>query len=101
MSGTPEYFHGGRAFLRPGGLLLPGQRPNSWGDTFDENGRSVYVYCTTDIDTAESYADAVRQIAGRRRAYVYRVEPTGPLLPDYNGADFKSRHPLRVLERLS
>lgn len=100
MSDGTRYYHGSRAHLRPGGLILPGQRPNPWGDTFDDNGRSVYVYCTTDLDTAESYADAVRQQTGRR-SYVYEVEPTGPLLGDYNGADRKSRHPLRVVERLS
>ena len=95
-----EYFHGGRAFLREGGLIRPGQRPNPWGDTFDDNGRSVFVYCTTDLDTAESYADAVRQQTGRR-GHVYRVRPTGELRPDYNGHDFKSRHPLEVIERIS
>lgn len=98
-SPATEYYHGGRAFLREGGLIRPGQRPNPWGDTFDEDGRSVFVYCTTDLDTAESYADAIRQLG--RRGYVYRVRPTGPLLPDYNGHDFRSRRPLEVIERLS
>lgn len=94
-----EYFHGGRAFLREGGMIRPGQRPNSWGDTFDDRGRSVFVYCTTDQDTAEAYADAVRRERGR--GYVYRVRPTGALMPDHNGRDFRSRHPLEVIERLS
>lgn len=99
-AGAPQpLYHGGRAYLRPGALLRPGQRPNAWGDTFDEDGRSVFVYCTTSLDTAESYADAVRQ-AGRR-GHVYLVRPTGELFPDYNGADYKSRHPLEVVERLS
>mgnify|MGYP001613861033 CR=1 FL=1 len=80
-------------------MIRPGQRPNSWGDTFDENGRSVFVYCTTDPDTAEAYADAVRRECGR--GHVYRVRPTGPLRSDYNGSDFKSVHPLEVIERLS
>lgn len=96
---TAEYFHGGRAFLREGGMIRPGQRPNSWGDTFDDRGRSVFVYCTTDQDTAESYADAVRRETGR--GFVYRVRPTGALLPDTNPRDHRSRHPLEVIERLS
>jgi hypothetical protein len=94
-----EYFHGGRAFLREGGMVRTGQRPNPWGDTFDENGRSVFVYCTTDLNTAESYADAIRSNGGR--GHVYRVRPTGSLLPDHNGRDFKSRSPLEVIERLA
>lgn len=93
------FYHGGRARLLPGRLLRPGQRPNPWGDTFDDEGRSVYVYCTTDLDTAESYADAVRR-ATRRPAYVYEVRPTGELLPDYNGHDFKSKHPLEIIRRI-
>lgn len=95
------YYHGGRARLREGDLLKPGQRPNSWGDTFDDRGRSVFVYCTTDLGTAEEYADAIRRIAGRRTAYVYEVRPTGDLLPDRNGQDFKSRAPLEIVQRLN
>jgi hypothetical protein len=87
-------YHGGRARVAVGGLIEPGRRPNNWGDTFDERGRSVYVYCTTDLSTAESYAQAC---GGGR---VYEVEPTGDLLPDYNGSDFKSRKPLKVIARV-
>lgn len=92
-------YHGGRARLLPGRLLRPGQRPNPWGDTFDDNGRSVYLYCTTSLDTAEAYADAVRHT--RRLGYVYEVRPTGPLLPDYNGSDYKTRHPLEIVRRIN
>lgn len=95
---APEYYHGGRARLRPGALIRPGQRPNPWGDTFDDDGRSVFVYCTSSLDTAEAYAEAVRRTG--RRAYVYRVRPTGDLLPDGGGQDFRSRQPLEIIERL-
>lgn len=99
-AGEVEYFHGGRVRLSEGGLLRPGQRPNPWGDTFDERGRSMFVYCTTDQSTAESYADEIQRLTGHR-AYVYRVRPTGRLLPDTNGRDFKTRYPLEVIERLT
>ncbi len=92
-------YHGGRVWRRPGQEIRPGQRPNPWGDTFDSRGRSVYVYCTTDLSTALSYADAIGGPGGRK-GYVYEVEPTGELLPDRNGSDFKSVHALVVVERV-
>lgn len=92
-------YHGGRARLVPGRLLRPGQRPNPWGDTFDDNGRSVYIYCTTRLDTAQSYAEAVRQQTGRQ-ARVYEVKPTGPLLADCNAQDYRSRYPLEIVRRV-
>lgn len=89
-------YHGSRARLREGDLIRPGRKPNPWGDTFDENGRSLYVYATASLNTAECYAAAV---AGR--GYVYEVEPTGDVLPDYSGDDVKSLHPFRVLKRIA
>jgi hypothetical protein len=94
-----RYYHGGRAALAPGQLIKPGQRPNPWGDTFDSRGRSLYVYCTTDRGTAESYATAVRKTG--RRAHVYEVRPTGQLLPDGSSRDFKSSAPLEVVRRVN
>jgi hypothetical protein len=97
---TGPLYHGGRARLREGDFLLPGQRPNPWGDTFDARGRSLYVYCTEDLGTAQNYADAISRATGRV-AYVYEVLPTGTLLPDYSGSDYKSLDPLLVVRRVS
>lgn len=100
-AGAPaaKYYHGGRSRLRAGEKITPGRKPNPWGDTFDEKGRSIFVYCTTDLSTAESYADAIRRVGGR--GYVYEVRPLGVLWPDGHGSDFKSVIPLEVVERLS
>lgn len=89
-------YHGSRSRLTPGDLITPGQRPNPWGDTFDERGRSVFVYATASLNTAECYAAAVQG-----RGHVYEVEPTGETLPDYSGDDVKSRHPFRIVRKLA
>ena len=89
------FYHGGRANVCEGDLIAPGRRPNDWGDTFDERGRSVYVYATERLDTAESYATAVIG-----HGHVYEVEPTGETLPDYGGGDVKSLHPFRVVRKI-
>lgn len=87
-------YHGGRARVREGDLITPGRRPNPWGDTFDERGRSVYAYATTSLETATAYADAT---GGR----VYEVEPTGPVAPDYGPGDVKSLHAFKVIKKVS
>jgi hypothetical protein len=87
-------YHGSRSHrIRPGDLIVPGRRPNPWGDTFDDRGRSVYVYATTSLSTAQAYADAT---GGR----VYLVEPTGPVAPDYGPGDVKSTHPFRMIRKV-
>ena len=88
-------YHGGRAHVREGDLITPGRKPNGWGDTFDERGRSVYAYATERLETAESYAAAVTG-----RGHVYEVEPTGETVPDYGGDDVKSLHPFRVVRKI-
>jgi hypothetical protein len=92
------FYHGGSARMHPGDVLTAGARPNSWGDTFDDRGRSVYVYFTTDLSTAESYADAVGP-----RGCVYEIEPAGEIEMDNGGGDgaFRSLYPLLVINRIS
>lgn len=87
-------YHGSRARIRPGSLVTPGQPPNPWGDTFDEHGRSVYVYASDRLDVARSYADAVKALG--LRSFVYEVQPTGGLFHDGTG-DVRSRHPFIVV----
>lgn len=83
-------YHGGRARLGEGGLITPGRRTNSWGD---EGPKSRHVFFTTNPATAQSYAT-------ESKGHIYEVEPTGPFHPDYNGEDFKSQHPLRVIRKV-
>lgn len=84
-------YHGSRAKnLKPGDLVRPGRKPNAWGD---EGPKSKHVFFTTRHDTARSYAD---QAGG----HVYEVEPTGEFHTDYNGDDYKTKHPLRVIRRV-
>lgn len=92
VEASGPYYHGGRANVRVGGLIKPGHKLNSWGD---EGGpRARFVYVSTSRETAEAYADAVG------RGHVYEVEPTGPIVHDRFGTDFKSEHPFRVVARL-
>lgn len=92
------FYHGGRARMQPGDMLTAGNRPNPWGDEFDDRGRSVHVYFTTDLSVAESYANALGA-----RGRVYEVEPTGEVEMDNGGGEgsFRSRDPLLVLCQLS
>jgi len=81
-------FHGGRARVKPGGLIKPGHKANPWGD---RPGRlSTHVFAATDMMTAADYAKATR---GR----LYEVEPTGELLPDTHEGEFKTAAPLAVI----
>lgn len=84
------FYHGGRARLNAGGLITPGRKTNGWGD---EGRSSRHVYFSTDPNSAEQYA---RQAHG----HLYEVEPTGECHLDYQGTDFKSTAPLRVIRRI-
>lgn len=83
-------YHGSRSkSLDTGDLIVPGRKTNPWGD---EGAKSKHVFFTQNLSTAQSYADD----AG---GHVYEVEPTGEFATDYNGEDYKTKHPLRVLRR--
>lgn len=91
------YYHGTRATLGPGDLLLPGSDPN-FGRTLS------HVYLTRTLDAAIWAAELAR---GDGPGRIYRVVPTGPVEDDPNVTDkkfrgnptksFRSRHPLRVI----
>lgn len=83
-------YHGGGKRMKAGDTIRPGRKTNPWGD---EGPKSSHVYFTTRKDTAASYAD---QSGG----HVYEVEPTGDFRMDYNGDDYKTQHPLRVVRKL-
>ncbi|ROS25945.1 NAD(+)--rifampin ADP-ribosyltransferase [Cellulomonas sp. PhB150] len=93
------YFHGTKADLSVGDLLVPGRRSNFGG------GRTAgHVYVTMTLDAA-SWGAELAQGEGRGRIYV--VEPTGPLEDDPNVTDkkfpgnptrsYRSKAPVRVV----
>ena len=92
-------YHGTRADLKPGDLIMPGHTSN-----FGKKGRTAnYVYLTRTLDAATWGAElAIGDAPGR----IYIVEPTGPIEDDPNLTNqkfrgnptksFRSRAPLRV-----
>lgn len=86
------FYHGGRSRIRPGGQVTAGRRTNSWGD---EGTNAKYAHLTTNMETAAAYA---REHGARGRLYV--VQPTGPVRPGYGSDEYKSEHPLEVVEEI-
>lgn len=90
------YYHGTRADVRPGEMLVPGKDPN-FGKILS------HVYLTRTLDAAIWAAELA---LGEGRERIYLVEPTGPVEDDPNVTDkkfrgnptksFRSRDPLRV-----
>ena len=94
-----SYFHGTRADLKPGDLIVVGHQSN-----FAESTPLSWVYLTSTLDAAIWGAELA---AGSGRERIYVVEPTGPVVDDPNLTDkkfpgnptlsFRSREPLRVI----
>jgi rifampin ADP-ribosylating transferase len=94
-----SFFHGTRADLEPGDLIVVGHRSN-----FTEAGPLSWVYFAGTLDAAIWGAELATG-AGRERIYV--VEPSGPIVDDPNLTDkkfpgnptlsYRSRDPLRVI----
>lgn len=95
--GTPLY-HGTRADLRPGDLIVPGVRSN-----FGSRRVANHVYLTATLDAAIWGAELAQ---GDGPGRIYTVVPTGPVEDDPNLTDrkfpgnptrsYRSRQPLRV-----
>lgn len=69
-------YHGTRADLKPGDLIVPGYRSN-----FGTKKKAGYVYLTKSLDAAAWGAElALGEDPGR----VYSVDPTGPIMADPN-----------------
>ena len=93
-----RHYHGTRADLRPGHLIVPGHSSN-----YGKGKKATYVYLTGTLDAATWGAELARG-AGPGRIYI--VEPTGPISDDPNLTDkkfpgnptksYRSREPLRV-----
>jgi hypothetical protein len=94
-----QFFHGTRADLAHGDLIMTGFRSN-----FGEGKPLSWVYCTSTLDAAIWGAEMA---AGDGRQRIYLVEPTGPMVDDPNLTDkkfpgnptlsYRSRDPLRVV----
>jgi rifampin ADP-ribosylating transferase len=93
-----QFYHGTRADLKPGDLIVPGYNSN-----YGKRNKAVYVYLTATLDAATWGAElALGEGPGR----IYMVEPTGPIMDDPNLTDkkypgnptksYRSWEPLRV-----
>src|SRR5262245_45486224 len=72
----PRYYHGTRADLKPGDLIIPGY-PSNYG----KRKQARYVYLTGTLDAATWGAELAQ---GDSRGRIYVVEPTGPIADDPN-----------------
>jgi hypothetical protein len=100
---TQQFFHGTRADLGPGDLLVVGHRSN-----FSTGLPLSWVYFTATLDAAIWGAELAN---GSGRERVYLVEATGPMVDDPNVTDkkfpgnptlsYRSRHPLRVIAEVT
>jgi len=100
---TQSFFHGTRADLKPGDLIVVGHRSN-----FTDDKPLSWVYFAATLDAAIWGAElAVGTAPGR----IYVVEPTGPIVDDPNVTDkkfpgnptlsYRSRDPLRVIAEVT
>ncbi len=95
---SPPFYHGTKADLKPGDLIVPGYNSN-----FGSGREAAYVYLTATLDAAIWGAELA---LGDRRERIYVVEPTGPFEDDPNVTNtkyagnptksYRTRDPLRV-----
>ena|ERR1700683_2353949 len=100
---SQSFFHGTRADLKPGDLIVVGHQSN-----FTDVGALSWVYFTATLDAAIWGAELAVG-SGHQRIYV--VEPTGPIIDDPNLTDrnfpgnptlsYRSRDPLRVIAEVT
>jgi hypothetical protein len=100
---SQSFFHGTRADLKPGDLIVVGYRSN-----FTQTKPLSWVYFAATLDAAIWGAElAIGDVPER----IYVVEPTGPIEDDPNLTDkkfpgnptlsYRSRDPLRVIADVS
>lgn len=100
---SQSFFHGTRADLKPGDLIIVGYQSN-----FTEAKPLSWVYFAGTLDAAIWGAELA---TGNGRERIYVVEPTGPFEDDPNLTDKKfpgnptlscrSRDPLRVIAEVT
>ena len=99
MTDTPTYYHGTKADLNVGDLIVPGHASN-----FGKRKRALFVYLTATLDAATWGAELA---IGAGRGWIYIVEPTGSIEDDPNLTDkkfpgnstlsYRSSSPFRVV----
>jgi rifampin ADP-ribosylating transferase len=100
---SQSFFHGTRADLKPGDLIIVGYQSN-----FTDVKPLSWVYFAATLDAAIWGAELAIG-TGRQRIYV--VEPTGEIVDDPNLTDkkfsgnptlsYRSRHPVRVVAEVT
>ena len=100
---SQSFFHGTRADLKPGDLIVVGFQSN-----FTEAKALSWVYFAATLDAAIWGAELA---AGDRPERIYVVEPTGPIFDDPNLTDkkfpgnptlsYRCRDPLRVIAEVT
>ncbi|MEW6449879.1 MAG: NAD(+)--rifampin ADP-ribosyltransferase [Pseudomonadota bacterium] len=100
---SQSFFHGTKADLKPGDLIVVGHQSN-----FTEAKPLSWVYFAGTLDAAIWGAELA---AGSGRERIYVVEPTGPIIDDPNLTDkkfpgnptlsYRSRDPLRVIAEVT
>ena len=99
MTEPQTYYHGTKADLKMGDLVVPGHASN-----FGKRKQGLFVYLTATLDAATWGAELA---VGAGRGRIYIVEPIGPIEDDPNLTDkkfpgnitrsYRSRHPFRVV----
>jgi len=100
---SQSFFHGTRADLKPGDLIVVGYQSN-----FTDVKPLSWIYFTATLDAAIWGAELA---VGSGRERIYVVEPTGPIMDDPNLTDkkfsgnptlsYRSRDPLRVIAEVA
>jgi hypothetical protein len=100
---SQSFFHGTRADLKPGDLIVVGYKSN-----FSEAKPLSWVYFSATLDAAIWGAELA---AGTGEQRIYIVEPTGPIVDDPNLTDkkfpgnptlsYRSREPLRIIGQIT
>jgi hypothetical protein len=100
---SQSFFHGTRADLKPGDLIVVGYQSN-----FTDVRTLSWVYFSATLDAAIWGAELA---VGNGRERIYIVEPTGPIVNDPNLTDkkfpgnptlsYRSRDPLRVIAEVT
>jgi len=98
-----SFFHGTRADLKPGDLIVVGYQSN-----FTDDKPLSWVYFAATLDAAIWGAELA---AGSGPGRIYVVEPTGPIVDDPNVTDkkfpgnptlsYRSRDALRVIAEVT
>jgi rifampin ADP-ribosylating transferase len=98
-----SFFHGTRADLNPGDLIVVGRQSN-----FTEAKPLSWAYFSGTLDAAIWGAELA---AGSGRERIYVVEPTGAVMDDPNLTDrkfpgnptlsYRSREPLRIIAEVT